>query len=462
MFRITAATVGMLVLAGACTSGPSSTSTSPTTAPSSPSSSSPPSSSAPARAMPPGPSCIPPESGKGCLPIAAANRRVDLNRPSFSDPLRIDNPLHPSSTATQVVYGGQVDGKPFRTEFTRLPAVKDIRWEGQTIKAVTWQYLAFSDGRIQEVALDWFAQADDGSVWYLGEDVFNYEQGAVADTHGTWLAGRDGPPAMIMPARPTVGAFYRPENAPSKVFEEVQVRATGRTVQGPRGSVPNAILVNELHMDGSREDKTFAPGYGEFSTGTPGADLEAVSLAIPIDSRPGPIPATLTAVSSQVDMLVNAIARRDWPEAAGAHRSLLKAWTSLRSPGLPALLNSQMSRDLAILGQDLAVRHPAAIRQSALRVAQNNLDLRLQFLPLTTIESARFALWKRQIKIDADASDPKAVAGDLATLTWTWSRVRPQVDSATAQRVDNTLKALKSATDRGDLRAAIRTTTQLP
>jgi len=60
-----------------------------------------------------------------------------------------------------------VGGKPFRTEFTLLPDIKTITWNGQPIQTITVQYLAYSDGRIQEIALDWFAQADDGSVWYL-------------------------------------------------------------------------------------------------------------------------------------------------------------------------------------------------------------------------------------------------------------------------------------------------------
>jgi hypothetical protein len=89
------------------------------------------------------------------------------------------------------------------------------------------QYVAYSGGRILEVALDWYAQADDGSVWYFGEDVFNYEDGVVADTHGTWLAGRDGPPGMIMPANPAGDQVYRPENIPGLVFEEVTVKSTG-------------------------------------------------------------------------------------------------------------------------------------------------------------------------------------------------------------------------------------------
>ena len=49
-------------------------------------------------------------------------------------------------------------GKPFRTEFTLLPDIKTITWNGQPIQTITVQYLAYSDGRIQEIALDWFAQ----------------------------------------------------------------------------------------------------------------------------------------------------------------------------------------------------------------------------------------------------------------------------------------------------------------
>jgi hypothetical protein len=52
------------------------------------------------------------------------------------------------------------------------------------------------DGRNEEVALDFYAQADDGSVWYFGEDVYNYRDGVVVSTDGTWLAGKEGPAAM--------------------------------------------------------------------------------------------------------------------------------------------------------------------------------------------------------------------------------------------------------------------------
>jgi hypothetical protein len=96
---------------------------------------------------------------------------------------------------TQSLQLGTVDGKPSRAEITLRPGTKTITWNGRQVPTRIHQYVAFSGGRILEVALDWYAQADHGSVWYFGEDFYKYEDGMVADTHGTWLAGRDGPPA---------------------------------------------------------------------------------------------------------------------------------------------------------------------------------------------------------------------------------------------------------------------------
>ena len=49
----------------------------------------------------------------------------------------------------------------------------------------------------------------------------------VADRDGIWLAGRDGPAAMIMPAMAKVGDVFRPENICGVVFEEVTVQSVG-------------------------------------------------------------------------------------------------------------------------------------------------------------------------------------------------------------------------------------------
>ncbi|WP_432190784.1 hypothetical protein [Streptomyces sp. bgisy027] len=390
------------------------------------------------------------ETGKDCLPLAPESDRVDLTEPKFSDPTRITNPLHPTAETDQVVMGGQTDGEPFRTEVSTLPGTRTIDLGDAGVRALTSQYVAFEGGRVHEVALDFYAQADDGSVWYLGEDVFNYEDGVVADTEGTWQAGRDNAPAaMIMPAHPERGDVYRPENLPGVVFEEVTVRETDRTVDGPYGPVEGAITVHELHLDGSTEDKTFAPGYGEFSTGNDGGDQEAVSLAAPTDAQQGPLPTELR----NLDRAARAVQDGEVTDAdLGAVRD---AWTAYRdSDAVPKLLATQMTRDLDSLDEAVSAKDGQETPAAALRVAQNTSDLRLRYEPVRTVDLDRFALWARQLGIDASAGDAGAVAGDVTSLELVWERLKDDTGGAVAAAVTADLSAARAAADRKDLAKA--------
>ncbi|MBC2901558.1 hypothetical protein [Streptomyces cupreus] len=387
------------------------------------------------------------ETGKECLPLAPRSDRVDLEEPVFSHPTRITNPLHPTSEVDQVVMGGQADGEVFRTEVSVLPGSKTIKWDGTSVSALTSQYVAYADGRIQEVALDWYAQADDGSVWYLGEDVFNYEDGVVADTEGTWQAGRDeAPPAMIMPASPEVGDVYRPENLPGVVFEEVTVKSVDQTVDGPYGKVDGAITVTEVHMDGSTEEKVFAPGYGEFSTGTEG-DLEAVSLAVPTDAAPGAAPSELAALDEAV------LGAQDGEVSEGDVREVRGAWEAyIAADSVPELLERQMTRDVKALEGEDAV-------EAALRVAQNAGDLSLRYETVRSVDLERFGMWARQLGIDAAAGEAGAVAGDVTSLELVWERLRD--DSGEAEKVAADLREAREAADREDTDAAGRLASEL-
>jgi hypothetical protein len=67
--------------------------------------------------------------------------------------------------------------------------VKTVEWKGMKVDTVVTQFASYSDGRITEVALDYAAQGDDGSVWYFGEHVDNYKNGAVSD-HATLVIER--------------------------------------------------------------------------------------------------------------------------------------------------------------------------------------------------------------------------------------------------------------------------------
>lgn len=396
--------------------------------------------------------------GTGCAP---ESQRVDLAPPVFSNPTSITNPLFPVSSQASVLMHGTVDGGEFRTEVTLLPYTKVINIDGVNVEALVSQYAAFIDGQIDEVALDFYAQADDGSVWYLGEDVFNYEDGEVADTDGTWLAGRDGPAAMIMPANPQVGNVYRPENAPGFVFEEVTVTQIGVTVSGPNGPVPGAISVNELHMDGSREDKLFAPGYGEFHTGNVGGEFESLALASPTDALPGPIPMQLLAMVDGAAEVFDAAEDGDWGDAADATGATVEAWDAYRTDEVPPLIHARMTEKIAMLEATVAAYDADGARRAALEVMLSAHDLQLRHRPVPRIDRARLQIRACVLVLDAEDDDAGTALGDVVVLEWIRDRITHTLGAAAARRLDRQIRAIRAEIERDRLDAAGRIAEQI-
>lgn len=394
----------------------------------------------------------------GCAP---ESQRIDLCQPTFTNPTQVTNLLFPISNQHSYLALGTADGELFRAEVTLLPTTRTMAWDGGQIAVLESQYAAFSDGRLHEMALDRYAQADDGSVWYLGEDVFNFEDGVLADTAGTWLAGRDGPIAMIMPAQPRVGDVYRPENAPGTVFEEVTIRQVGLAVDGPSGLVSGAIVAEELHMDGSREEKVFAPGYGEFRTGG-GGDVEAVALSVPTDALSGPLPAALLSLSADADAIFDLAGSRNWAAASSAVRRMDADWRSYRGAGgVPALLDAQMTDALGALADAVDAKKREEARQEAIDAFRAALDLQLRHRRPAEIDTARFDLWARQVLVDAANNEPSAVKGDATTLEFVRARFAHIFDAADVARLDADLRELRTAADAEDLAAATEAARQL-
>jgi hypothetical protein len=386
-------------------------------------------------------------SGLAKLPLAPDSKRVDLATPPFSHPTDVTNSLFPIARLHSAVLNGTIDGKPFHTETTLLPYTRALEWPaGHQVEALVSQYAAFLDGKIQEVALDYYAQADDGSVWYLGEDVFDYnEQGVIAFTTDSWTTGQDGPPAMIMPAHPKIGQAFRTENIPGLVFEEVTVKTVGKTVAGPSGPVEGAMVGSELHDDGKRSDKVFAPGYGEFLTRDQDG-VEAMALAVPRDALDGPPPPALDALSNDADEAFTAARSSDWGTARTAVASAARSSDDFTSQGdVPPRLRAPLARALSGLTAAVKARDADRAANRAIDVAQAALDLELRYLPPDEIDLGRFELWARQAVVDAAADRLGDVSGDVASLEWTRDRIADRLDPADLSRLNMELLTLREA-----------------
>ncbi len=387
-------------------------------------------------------------SGEGCAPTSD---RVDVERPKFSKPTEITNPLFPISALDSVVLLGEVDGFPFRSETTLIAGTHTVTVDGVPIEVVVSQYTAYLDGRIEEVAIDRYAQADDGSVWYLGEDVFDYRDGAVAITEGTWLAGRDGPPAMIMPADPQVGDVFRSENVTGVVFEELVVKAIDQSVDGPRGPLSGAVIMEELHLDGSVSDKVFAPGYGEFDS-SKGANVEALALALPTDAIDAVVPAGLRLLSTSAWGILENARLEDWEAANPTLARMENLVQELEANDYPSRVVDTLNRSFEALASAVADESVDAASQAAVDVAQSALDLELLYRG--NVEADRFHLHAQQLRVHAAADDRAGVAGEVAVLEWIRDRLASSLSESRLAALDAGLRALRGASSAGNVQAA--------
>jgi hypothetical protein len=385
------------------------------------------------------------------LPLAPESDRVDVAAPTFSDPTNITNPLFPISELHSVVFSGEVEGKPFHTETTLLPETRIVEWgDGEQVETRISQYFAYLDRRIEEVALDYYAQADDGSVWYFGEELWDFnEDGFIDSTEGAWLAGVDGPPAMIMPGEPQVGDVHRAENIPPVAFEEVEVTTIDKTVDGPTGPVEGALVGRELHLDGTYSDKVFAPGYGEFYSAHEG-DVEALALAVPTNALDGDVPADLEALSAGAEQAFEAVRSGDWDAATAALEPVTAAWRTYSGGEEPPYLATEMDRALADLAAAIDARDPALAGTAAIDVAQSATDLQLRYRPVADIDRARFELWARQVVVDAADGDLDGMRGDVTTLEFIRDRFVHTLDQPDVIAIDVHLIELRNIVTDGD------------
>ena len=238
--------------------------------------------------------------------------------------------------------------------------------------------------------------------WYFGEDVIDYVNGSAVFTEGTWLAGRDGPPAMIMPAKPKLGDVFQVENVIGIVFEELTVAKVDQTVQGPHCPVSGAIVVDELGVTGGHSQKTLGPAYGEFLTAD-GPDLEAMAVTVPADAQPGGVPLEIRKALTAAWGTLEYVRAEDWPtageSAAWIARQVAALDHSQQPPRVMALLHTSLtSLQKAVAGRNVRGAEQASVTwRSQLSILKPAIwRLSRSRLPDSTCMASNFGCLLRQ------------------------------------------------------------------
>jgi hypothetical protein len=123
----------------------------------------------------------------------------------------IDNPYWPLEPGTTYTYDG-VRGTTPQTD------VEVVTHQTKVILGITSTVVrdtVSEHGAPVERTFDWYAQDEDGNVWYMGEDSFELKGGRFVKASDSWKSGVDGAqPGIIMPANPQPGEAYRQEYYP--------------------------------------------------------------------------------------------------------------------------------------------------------------------------------------------------------------------------------------------------------
>ena len=161
----------------------------------------------------------------------------------------------------QLVYTGVKDGQ---TQ-TDTVIVTDQKKAILGISATVVSDIATHDGTLLEKTFDFYAQDDQGNVWYLGEDTTAFLPNGKTDTSGSFLAGVNGAqPGIIMEAIPQIPDAYRQECAAGQAEDTAWVVGTSGSVDVPFGKVRNVLTTLEATRiePGAYDEKVYGPGIG--------------------------------------------------------------------------------------------------------------------------------------------------------------------------------------------------------
>lgn len=132
---------------------------------------------------------------------------VEIKAENFTSEIT-KNPYFNLPVGKKMTYQQTGDEGSERIEIQILDETKEVMG---VMTRVYWDRVWNGDVIVEDTR-DYLAQDLEGNVWYFGEDVKNYEEGVLANTNGSWIAGVDGAlPGIWFKANPQVGDSYRQE-----------------------------------------------------------------------------------------------------------------------------------------------------------------------------------------------------------------------------------------------------------
>jgi len=198
-----------------------------------------------------------------------------FDKSNFSNPLKIDNKYFPLKPGTTMIYEGKSEDEPTRDVFVVTNDTKEIA--GITTRVVHDD--GYVKGEHEETTDDWFAQDDQGNVWYMGE--YTTDLSNEGSHEGSWEAGVKGAEAgVIMEANPKVDDTYNQEFSKGVAEDKGTILSLDQKITVPYGTFSNVLKTKDfstLEPD-IVENKYYAQNIGEIKAMSVKGESEVQSL----------------------------------------------------------------------------------------------------------------------------------------------------------------------------------------
>ncbi len=176
----------------------------------------------------------------GPYELPHGRERVHLDPDDFST--RINNVYWPMRPGTTWKYRESTADSTSRVRVTVTHRTKRLNG----VRARVVHDVVRGNGQLIENTYDYYAQDSGGSLWYLGENTKEYENGEVVSTEGSWEYGTDGAQAgILIPARLRPGCHYRQEQYAGEAEDRGAILSTRESVTVPAGTYRDVLTTSD-------------------------------------------------------------------------------------------------------------------------------------------------------------------------------------------------------------------------
>jgi len=200
----------------------------------------------------------------------------DFESAKFDDPTNFTNKWFPLTPGAKYNFEGFTEEAGREIPHTIIFTVTDLYKEIEGVRTIVVWILDYSDEMLVEAEIAFYAQDNDGNVWFMGEYPEVYENGKMVEAP-SWIPGLKGAKAgIVMKADPQVGKpSYAQGWGPAVNWtDRGRVVAKGEQTCVPLDCYEDVLITEEFSQSepDAFQVKYYAPGVGNFKVGWRGED----------------------------------------------------------------------------------------------------------------------------------------------------------------------------------------------